>query len=121
MQSIRAAEIADFRGFERALRFFSRSSWNHNTVIVFTIMNASTSIYPQSYISKLWRAGYKDGVMTTLLQVQVHEQTMNEAYILTRSLAKALTNINISFNRDTVSKRHCHELRNILSFLTGDA
>jgi hypothetical protein len=120
MQSLRAARIADFQNFERALLFFSRSSWNNNQVIVFIIMGASTLQYPQSYISKLWRAGHKDIVLTTLWQVQEHEQTMNEAYTLTRASAKALTNINISFNRDTVSKRHCSELRNVLSFLAGD-
>jgi hypothetical protein len=120
MQSIRAAEIADFENFKRFLLLCSRSSWDHNRVIVFMIMNLSVVKYPQSYISKLWRAGHTDIVLRTLLQVQVHDQTMDEAYTLTRAWAKTLTNINISFNRDTVSKRHCRELRDILSFLAGD-
>jgi hypothetical protein len=119
MQSLRANEILDFENFKRFLLFCSRFSWTHNRVIVFIIMEKSTLLYPQSYISKLWRAGHTDIVLTLLLQVQVHEQTMHGAYILTRAWAKALTNI--SFNRDTVSKHHCRELRDFLSFLTGNA
>jgi hypothetical protein len=117
---LHAAAKARFESFIRQMRYHSRVSIDRNRHIVSLIVAASVLQYPQSYISKLWRAGCMCVVMEIIYRVQKHDLSMEQASILFQQEAKQKTNINISFNRDTVSERHCLDLGYLLLRLEQD-
>jgi hypothetical protein len=116
----RALEKAEFEISIRQMSSLARESDELNQVVVMNIAGTTILQYPQSYLSKLWNGGYKTEVLKTIHRVQEHHLSMKQAYILFKLEAKQRTNINISFNRDTVSERHCSELGYLLWRLGQD-
>jgi hypothetical protein len=120
-RAARAAAKAKFESLIRQLRSLSRESTAMNELVLFGIVSASILQYPQSYISKLWKDRYSIGIMTTIHRVQQEiDIPMEAAFIFFRREAKEKLNINISFNRDTVSERHCNDLGYLLWCLEQD-
>jgi hypothetical protein len=119
-RAARAAAKAEFESLIRQLRSLSRESTAMNKLVLFGIVSASVLQYPQSYLSKLWKGGYRNGIMMTIDYLQNYKISLQDGFMMFRIEAKQKKNIDFSFNRDTVSKRHIMDLAFLLLYLEQD-